>query len=77
MKYNFKLQIEVDEFYELETRTPYQAYDSRDGESYTDYKLETQRFQTLEQVKQWVVEHREVEVKSAVLIRNVLKDIKP
>lgn len=77
MKYNFKLQIEVDEFYELETRTPFQAYDQRESSSYTDYKLETHRFQTLEQVKQWVVEHREVEIKSAVLICNVLKEIKP
>lgn len=77
MKYDFKLQIEVDEFYELETRTPFQAFDQRDSSSYTDYRLETQRFQTLEQVKQWVVEHREVEIKSAVLVRNVLKEIKP
>lgn len=77
MKYDFKLQIEVDEFYELETRTPFQAFDQRDNSSFTDFRSETRRFQTLEQVKQWVVEHREVEIKSAVLVRNVLKEIKP
>lgn len=76
MKYDFKLTVEVDEFYELEIKTPFQAFDQRDNSSYTDYKLETKRFQTLEQVKQWVVKNREVTVKSAVLVRNILNEIK-
>lgn len=77
MRHNFKLTVEVDEFYEIETRTPFQAFDQRENSSYTDYKLETHRFATLEQTKQWTVENRNIEVKSAVLIRNVLKEIKP
>ena len=75
MKYDFKLTVEVDEFYELEIKTPFQAFDQRDNSSYTDYKLETHRFATLEQANQWAVENRSVEIKSAVLIRNVLKEI--
>lgn len=75
MKYDFKLQIEVDEYIELETRTPYQAYDSRDATSYTDFKLETKRFQTLPQAQQWLADNLDVEVKSAVLIKNVLNQL--
>lgn len=74
MKYDFKISVEVDSFYELEIKTPFQTFDSRDHTNYTDYKLETKRFQTDNDVERWISENPKAEIKSAVLILNVLKD---
>lgn len=74
MKYDFKLTVEVDSFYEIDVRIPFQAYDQRDAASYTDYRNETKRFQTDKDVERWISENPNAEIKSAVLIVNVLKD---
>lgn len=52
MNDRFKLTLEVDEIVELSVRTPFSAWSQRENCSYTDYKLETKKFASVEEAKQ-------------------------
>ena len=71
----FKVEIEVEELYELESSTSYQAFDQRDG-CYTDYKVETHTFACFNDAVEWVRKNPEAEIKSFVRMENKLKTLK-
>ena len=76
MNDRFKLTVELNQIVELSVRTPFSAWDQRENQAYTDYKLETKKFASLEDAKQWVVTHKGIEVKSAALVTNIIKEFK-
>lgn len=74
MNDRFKITVEVEQVVELTVRTPFSGWDLREGCSYTDYKIETKKFASVEDAKQWVSKNSGVQVKSAALVRNITKE---
>lgn len=74
MNDRFKLTLEVDEIVELSVRIPFSGWSQRENNSYTDYKLETKKFASLDEAKQRLSENSAVQVQSAVLVRNIIKE---
>jgi hypothetical protein len=72
----FKITVELGQIVELSVRTPFSAYDQRENYSYTDYKIETKKFASVEDAKQWVSENSGVQVKSAALVTNITDEFK-
>lgn len=75
MTRNFKIEIEVDEFYELEVRIEFLDWDRRDG-SYTRYTNETHAFASFNDAVDWVKKNPKAEIKSFVRIENKMKALK-
>jgi len=76
MNRTFKVEIEVDELYELEVSTPFQNFDQREGSCYTDYKKETHTFTSFNDACEWVKKNPKAEIKSFVRIENKLEALK-
>lgn len=76
MNDRFKLTLEVDEIVELSVRIPFSAWSQRENNSYTDYKLETKKFASIGDAKQWLSENSGAQVRSAALVRNIIKEFK-
>lgn len=71
MNDRFKITIELDQIVELVVRIPFKAYDQRENYSYTDYKIETKKFASVQDARQWVSENSYVQVKSAAQVTNI------
>lgn len=72
MTRNFKIEIEVDELYELEVGVIYQAFDQREGGSYPSYKTETHTFASFQEAVEWVKKNPKADIKSFVRLENKL-----
>lgn len=76
MNDRFKITLELDQIVELTVRTPFSAWDQRENCSYTDYKIETKKFASVEDARQWIITHKGTEVKSAALVKNITEEFK-
>ena len=76
MTRSFKIEIEVDEFYELEVSVPFHAFDQREGCHYTDHKKETFYFPSFNDACEWVKKNPKAEIKSFVRTENKLEALK-
>lgn len=76
MTRNFKIEIEVDEFYELEVGVTYEAFDQREGRCYPSYKTETYTFASFNDAVDWVKKNPKTEIKSFVRIENKINTLK-
>jgi len=76
MSRSFKVEVEVDELYELEVRTPFQNFDQREGSTFTDYKKETHSFVSFNDAIEWVKKNPKAEITSFVRIENKLEALK-
>lgn len=75
MTRSFKVEIEVDEIYEMKARVPFRNFDQRNGE-YTDYKVETRNFMSFNDACDWLIANPEAEIKEFVRVENKLTQLK-
>jgi hypothetical protein len=73
MTRSFKVEVEVDELYELVVSIQYSAYDQREGCSFPSYKTKTHSFVAFNDAVEWVKKNPNAEIKSFVRMENKLE----